>query len=389
MYAWSVFTKPLESSHGWATVDITFAFTMVIVVMALSAALGGYILDTKGPRIVASIGGIFFGAGILLTGLGYNIASLTLIYFGYGLVCGIGLGFGYITPLATLVKWFPDRRGLISGLAVMGFGLGSGLMSAFAPGMIDSLGTAMTLYIFGIIFFIAVVVSAQFLVSPPADFMPAGWTPAPGKVAGMPLGEALRSKSFYLLWLMLFINVTAGVAVISRASPMAQTFMNGSSAGGSSPENAQLAGVLMLVFALFNGMGRLFWAFLSDKIGRRQVFVILFVSQSLAFYCISVSGSLAVFVILACYIYSCLGGGFATMPAYAADTFGSKFVGRIYGWMFTAKAAAAIAGPTLYARVFQLYGSYSQALLITSIMFAAAVFLPFFAVKKKEAVYGN
>ena len=379
VYAWSIFRNPLvELGYGWTGTHINLAFTLVIIALAFSAVVGGYILDARGPRIIGTLSGIFFGMGILITGVATQIGNLWVLYLGYCLICGIGLGFGYIVPVATLVKWFPDKRGLISGLAVMGFGLGSGLMSALAPGMIDSIGAAMTLYIFGIIFFIAVIVSAQFMIPPPAGYIPAGWIPPAGRPEGATLREALRSKKFYFLWGMLFINAAAGMAVISRASPMAQTFMNGNAA-----TNAQLAGALMLVFSLFNGIGRLFWAALSDKISRRKVYFIMFVSQAVAFYVISASGSLIVFVILACYIYSCLGGGFATMPAYAADTFGTKYVGRIYGWIFTAKAAAGIAGPTLYARIFQAGGSYSPALLITSIMFAAAICIPALAAQRK------
>lgn len=373
VYAWSVFARPLAASHGWALPDITIAFTIVIVVLSLASAIGGYILDAKGPRIVATIGGIFFGLGLLIAGYGDQVAMLPIIYLGYGLVCGIGLGFGYITPIATLVKWFPDKRGLITGLAVMGFGLGSGLMSMLAPDMIVEMGIAITLYIFGGIFLVVVVGAAQFMIAPPAGYAPAGWTPPVGKpvVAGATLGEAIRSKYFYLFWLMLFLNVTAGMAVISQASPMAQTFMHESVA-----DKARLAGTLMLLFALFNGFGRLFWASISDKIGRRQVFYIMFATQAVAFYVLSEATSLTIFIILACYIYACLGGGFATMPAYTADTFGTKYVGRIYGWMLTAWGAAGVVGPIVYAKLHHHSGTYSRALFITSIMFAIALIIP-------------
>ncbi|MDR2935158.1 MAG: OFA family MFS transporter [Candidatus Adiutrix sp.] len=381
VYAWSVFVKPLMDNHGWTRADITIAFTMVIVVLSLAAAVGGYILDTKGPRIVATIGGILFGLGILITGYGDKIGSLTVIYLGYGLICGIGLGFGYITPIATLVKWFPDKRGLITGLAVMGFGLGSGLMAALAPGMIVSMGVATTLYIFGAIFLVAVVAAGQLMIAPPVGYAPAGWTPtASAPTAGATLGEAVRTKYFYLFWLMLFINITAGMAVISQASPMAQELMTDSVA-----DKAKLAGALMLLFAIFNGIGRLFWASISDKIGRRQVFYTLFITQAIVFYVLYTSSSLTIFIILGCYIYACLGGGFATMPAYAADTFGTKYVGRIYGWMLTAWGAAGIVGPMLYAQIRQSAGDYKQALLITAFMFVIALIIPALATPKKVA----
>jgi OFA family oxalate/formate antiporter-like MFS transporter len=369
-------------SHGWTRTDVTLPFTIVIVVLSFAAAVGGYILDSKGPRIVATIGGIFFGAGVLVAGYGDQVASLSVIYFGYGILCGIGLGFGYITPIATLVKWFPDKRGLITGLAVMGFGLGSGAMAWLAPGMIVSLGTAKTLYVFGAVFFVAVVAAAQFMVAPPAGYVPEGWNPpagAPAAAAGMTLGEAVRTKYYYLFWLMLFVNVTAGMAVISQASPMAQALM-----GYSVADKAKLAGTLMLLFAIFNGIGRLFWASISDKIGRRTVFFILFGSQAVVFYVLFTSTSLVVFIILACYIYACLGGGFATMPAYAADTFGTKYVGRIYGWMLTAWGAAGVVGPMVYARIFQSSGNYKQALFYTAIMFTVALIIPVLAAPPKK-----
>ena len=383
VYAWSVFVRPLMDSHGWTRTDVTLPFTIVIVVLSFAAAAGGYILDSKGPRLVATIGGIFFGTGVLVAGYGDQISSLSVIYFGYGILCGIGLGFGYITPIATLVKWFPDKRGLITGLAVMGFGLGSGAMAWLAPGMIVNMGVAKTLYVFGVVFFVAVVAAAQFMVAPPAGYVPEGWTPpagAPAAAAGMTLGEAVRTKYYYLFWLMLFVNITAGMAVISQASPMAQALM-----GDSVADKAKLAGTLMLLFAIFNGIGRLFWASISDKIGRRTVFFILFGSQAIVFFVLFTSTSLVVFIILACYIYACLGGGFATMPAYAADTFGTKYVGRIYGWMLTAWGAAGVVGPMVYAQIFQASGNYSQALLYTAIMFAVALIIPVLAAPKKLA----
>ncbi|MCL2028885.1 MAG: OFA family MFS transporter [Deltaproteobacteria bacterium] len=392
VYAWSVFIRPLNAMWQWTPAQITLAFTLVIVVLSLAAAVGGYILDSKGPRIVATMGGLFFGVGMLITGYGVSIGSLTVVYLGYGLICGIGLGFGYITPIATLVKWFPDKRGLITGLAVFGFGLGSGIMALLAStfGMIVKLGPANTLYIFGAVFLVAVTAAGQLMVSPPAGYAPAGWTPpagAPAAASGMTLGEAVSSKYFYLLWIMLFVNITAGMAVISQAAPLAQHFMSSSVAN-----TAALAGTLMLLFAFFNAVGRLAWATVSDKIGRRQVFITLFVSQAIVFFILfltpigDVAGgapgaiSIVIFTIMACYIYACLGGGFATMPAYAADTFGTKYVGRIYGWMLTAWGAAGIVGPQLYSRV-----PYKQALLITAIMFAVALIVPFLAAPKKAA----
>jgi OFA family oxalate/formate antiporter-like MFS transporter len=279
----------------------------------------------------------------------------------------------------------------------MGFGLGSGAMAALAAaGMITNLGISTTIYIFGAVFLVALVVAAQFMVAPPAGYVPEGWTPpagAPAAAAGLTLGEAVRTKYYYLFWLMLFVNIAAGMAVISQVSPMSQSFMDDTFA-----DKAKTAGTFMLLFALFNGIGRLFWASLSDKIGRRTVFFILFGSQAVVFYVLSITPPFWVFIILACYVYACLGGGFATMPAYAADTFGTKYVGRIYGWMLTAWGAAGIVGPLVYASIYKAAiaaeeaahsvtatGLYSQAFLFTAIMFAVALIIPALAAPKKLA----
>lgn len=385
VYGWSVFTKPLMAAHGWSNADVTLTFTIAIGCLAISSAIGGYILDTKGARIVATLGGVLFGLGTLITGYGDQIGSLTVIYLGYGLICGLGLGFGYITPIATLVKWFPDKRGLITGLAVMGFGLGSLMLTVLSPGMIASMGTAMTFYIFGAFFLVAVTAAAQLMIEPPPGYVPAGWIAPTGKAAsaGMTLGEAVSSKYFYLLWAMLFINITAGIALISQASPMAQELMPG---GMSAAEKAQQAGVILGIFAIVNGIGRLFWASASDKIGRRTVFLILFATQAVAFYFLSGTSNMTMFVIICSYIYACYGGGFATMPAYAADIFGTKYVGRIYGWMLTAWGAAGIMGPMLFAQIRQSSGNYSEALSITAVGLAIALVLPILAAPQKAKV---
>ena len=383
VYGWSVFTKPLMTAHNWSNSDVTLTFTIAIGCLAISSAAGGYILDTKGARIVATLGGLLFGLGTIITGFGDQIGSLTVIYLGYGLICGLGLGFGYITPIATLVKWFPDKRGLITGLAVMGFGLGSLMLTTLSPGMIASMGTAMTFYIFGGIYLEAVTAAAQLMIEPPQGYVPAGWTPPAGAktVAGMTLGEAVGSKYFYLLWAMLFINITAGIALISQASPMAQDLMPSAM---SAADKAKEAGVILGIFAIVNGLGRLFWASASDKIGRRTVFFILFISQAVAFYFLAGTKDMTLFIVICSYIYACYGGGFATMPAYAADVFGTKYVGRIYGWMLTAWGAAGIMGPMLFARIRQASGNYSEALTITAVTLAIALVLPLLAAPPKS-----
>ena len=196
----------------------------------------------------------------------------------------------------------------------------------------------------------------------------------------MTLGEAVHSKYFYLLWAMLFINITAGIALISQASPMAQEIMPSTM---SVADKAKQAGAILGIFAVINGLGRLFWASASDKIGRRTVFFILFGTQAVAFYFLSSTKELMFFTVVCSYIYACYGGGFATMPAYAADIFGTKYVGRIYGWMLTAWGAAGIMGPMLFASIRQSSGNYSEALTITAIALAIALVLPLLAAPPK------
>lgn len=386
VYGWSVFTLPLMNAHAWSRSQVTLTFTLAIACLGIAAVIGGYILDKKGARNVAIMGGILFSIGMLGTGYGNHIGSLAMIYVFYGLFGGLGVGFGYITPIATLVKWFPDKRGLITGIAVMGFGLGALILSYGAPLMIAAMGISNTFYVFGFAFLIGIVGGAWVLVEPPAGWVPAGWTPKAGsqpQAAGMTLNEAIGTKYFYLLWGMLFINVTAGIAIISQASPMAQELMG---AGMSAAEKAKQAGVILSIFAIVNGLGRLIWASLSDKIGRRTVFLLLFSTQAVVFYALSGLSDLTMFIILVSYIYACYGGGFATMPAFAADIFGTKYVGRIYGWIITAWSAAGVVGPMLFAKLREVTGNYSSALLYTSIVLAVALILPILAVSPKAKV---
>ncbi len=383
VYGWSVFTLPLMQAHGWTRSQVTLTFTIAIAFLGIAAVTGGYILDKKGARNVAITGGILFGIGMLGTGYGNNVGSLTLIYLCYGLLGGLGVGFGYITPIATLVKWFPDKRGVITGIAVMGFGFGALIISICAPLMISSIGISNTFYVFGLIFLAGIVGGAWVLVEPPAGWAPAGWTPKVGgssQVVGMTLNEAAGTKYFYLLWAMLFFNITAGIAIISQASPMAQELMG---AGMSAVDKAKQAGVILSIFALVNGLGRLLWASLSDKIGRRTVFMLLFSTQAMAFFLLSGLNNLVLFTVLVSYIYACYGGGFATMPAYAADIFGTKYVGRIYGWIITAWSAAGIVGPMLFAKLREVTGNYSSALLYTAIVLAVVLILPMLATPQK------
>ncbi len=379
IYAWSVFKKPFMAAHGWSNEQVGLAFTLVILFLGVAAAFGGRFVDKAGARKVATVAAILFGIGTILTGVADKMGSLAMLYVGYGVIGGIGNGLGYITPIAVLVRWFPDKRGFITGLAVMGFGFGAAIMGQIAPLMIpktgmvngvlsiteNGLGLANTFYIFGGVFLVALLVAAQYLNNPPAE-----WTPpasaqkkaaAATATASMDLRGALRMPQFYILWLILFINVTAGIALISNLSPLAQD------ACGIS---AVAAGTVIFITSLFNGLGRIFWSSLSDKLGRKGVFMLILGTQVPLFVLLPQVGNIVVFTAVACYILACYGGGFATMPAYAADTFGTKNMGSIYGKILLAWAAAGVAGPMLMEKIKSSSGSFKMAIYVAAALLA-------------------
>jgi OFA family oxalate/formate antiporter-like MFS transporter len=370
VYAWSVFKKPIMEQHGWTGQQVGFTFTLVILFLGLSAAFGGRFVDKAGSKKVATLAGILFGIGTLIGGFANSISNLWLLWLGYGVIAGIGNGLGYITPIAVLVRWFPDKRGLITGLAVMGFGLGAALMGQIAPLLIAAYGVTHTFYLSGITFIGVIFLAAQHLHNPPKDYQVAGVKAAQQADAksnvAVTFKEALRMNQFYLLWLTLFVNVTAGIALISNLSPLAQSQVG---------LTAITAGTLILIASLFNGFGRLFWSSLSDKIGRKNTFLIMIVSQIPLFFMLANVTNLWVFSAMCCWIMLCYGGGFATMPAFAADTFGAKNIGGIYGPLLTAWGAAAVVGPMLMEYVKAKSNSFAPAFYIAAFLLTLGVLI--------------
>ena len=362
VYAWSVYKKPLMGSYGWPETNTQATFMVLMAVLGLSAAFGGMLVDKKGPRIVATIGGILFGIGTLVAGYAAQIGNLYLLYLGFGVIAGLGNGFGYVTPIATLIRWFPDKRGLVTGLAVMGFGLGASFIGKLAPNMIsafsaaadkpDGQGVAMTFYIFGAIFFVLVTLCAQVFKNPPQGWLPAGFTPSSKTVAAADsysIGEAVRTPQWWMLWGMLFLNISAGLGLLSQLSPMAQGLIGKEDSSLDAKALAAAGGMVIFIASIFNGLGRLFWASMSDKIGRKAVFATMFITQSVLYVVLPEIANTVLFTVIACYLLACYGGGFATMPAFAADSFGPGKIGRVYGTMLTAWACAGIAGPLVFA----------------------------------------
>ena len=360
VYAWSVFKNPLIKNHGWSAPQVGFTFTLTIFFLGFSAALGGRFVDKAGTKKVASIAAILFGLGTLLAGAADSIGNIWLLWIGYGVIAGIGNGLGYVTPVAVLLRWFPDKKGFITGLAVMGFGLGAAVMGQIAPIMIKQIGIANTFYIAGAIFLAGLLIAAQKLVNPPADYTVAGNGAKNSPVAiSVDFKTARTMNQFYILWGILFLNVTAGIAIVSNLSPMAQQQL-------SLSDPAIMAGRIVAVAALFNGLGRLFWGALSEKIGRNTAFLLIFGTQIPLFLILPHVTSTAVFTTICCYILLCYGGGFGTMPSFTADTFGPKYIGSIYGPILFAWGVAGAVGPMLMEWVKKTSNSFAMALSIAA-----------------------
>jgi OFA family oxalate/formate antiporter-like MFS transporter len=340
-------------------------------------------VDKKGPKFVATVGGLLFGSATLLSGVADQMGSLPLLYLSYGIIGGLGNGFCYVTPIATLIRWFPDKRGLVTGLAVMGFGFGAFFMGKIAPAMIiaykgglTASGVAQTFYIWGVIFLVLVIGAAQLFKNPPAGWLPAGFTPSASSVSAadsLTFGEAVKTSQWWMLWGMLFLNVSAGLGLISQLSPLAQEYYKALIIDPTilaNPEAltkalAVAGGTVVSISAIFNGLGRLFWARMSDTIGRKGVFGFMFASQAVIYLLVAmgVISSYWLFLVAACYLLACYGGGFATMPAFAADNFGPGYIGKVYGFMLTAWACAGIIGPLAFAK-FKAQSLYIAAALL-------------------------
>ncbi|HKB09381.1 MAG TPA: OFA family MFS transporter [Vicinamibacterales bacterium] len=371
-YGWSVFVAPLVATTGWTLTQVSLNFTLAIAFLGVGTIIGGLWQDRAGPRPVATVAGIVYGVSYLLAGYFAAQHSLAGMYVSYGGLGGIGMGMGYITPVATITKWFPDRRGLMTGVAVAGYGAGALIMSPFAARSIVARGVPATFEILGAVYMILVVLAAQFYANPPAGWRPAGWQPT-GSVAkaastyDFSVAEAMRTLPFWLLWAMLFLNVSAGIMIISQASPMAQQLAH------MTPVAA--AGVVGLI-SIFNGAGRVFWAWVSDYLGRARVYFLLYAIQAVIFFVLPSVTNVTLFSAALAAIGLCYGGGFGTMPSFTADFFGSKFMGGIYGWILLAWGAGAIPSPILIARLRQTTGRYDQAIYTVAVVMLVAAVLP-------------
>ncbi len=377
VYGWSVFKIPLMRTQHWSETSVQLNFTLAIAFLGVGTVIGGLWQDRVGPRLVATVAGILYGIGYLVAAWGASAGSLSTIYLGYGVLSGIGMGMGYITPVATLVKWFPDKRGLMTGVAVCGYGAGALVMSPIAARLIPSRGIPFTFAALGIVYFVLVTLAAQFYANPPAGWRLAGWTPtsAVAKAATryeFTVREAASTWQFYLLFAMLFLNTSAGIMIISQASPMAHSreFV-----GMTALQAANMVGLI----SIFNALGRVFWAWVSDMIGRARVYLLLFAIQAIVFFVLPQLHSVSTFSIAFAIIGLCYGGGFGTMPSFTADFFGAKYMGGIYGWVLLAWGAAAIPSPIMIARIHQSTGVFSTAVHIVAAVLAVSIILPLIA----------
>ena len=371
VYAWSVFRKPLATQFHWSIEQVTLAFTIAIFVVGFAAFFGGQWSTKSGPRVVAMTGGFLYGAGVALAS--QSNLGLWWLYLTYGVIGGIGLGFAYIVPISVLVKWFPDKRGLMTGIAVGGFGAGALITAPVATHLIKTVGVLTTFLYLGLVFLVISVAGGYFMQNPPENYKPEGWEPSATlkkseSSRNFSLGEAVSTWQWWALWLLLFLNTTAGISVISQEAPMFQEL-----AGVTAAVAAAMVGIV----SIGNAVGRVFWASVSDMMPRRFIFLIMFLLQAILFWLLPGIGSRTTLTVVAFIILLCYGGGFGTMPAFAADYFGPKFVGSIYGLMLTAWGFASAFGPLLIAHTRQLSGHYAGGLHILSVILLCSAVLPF------------
>ncbi|MCF7983449.1 MAG: OFA family MFS transporter [Thiohalocapsa sp.] len=393
VYIWSVFQTPLRAVFpGWSETQVTLPAQIVIAVFALAVILGGRIQDRLGPRWVGTFGGLILGLGLILAGLTGKFSegvALAWLVGTYAVLGGIGIGMAYVCPIATCVKWFPDKRGLITGLAVAGFGAGAFFFAPLARALIaggdyELFGVALfplphtgvldSFAVLGVIFLTAVVLGAQLLRNPPPGYCPAGWTPpamaagaAPARFDFAP-GEMLRTPAFWLLWATYLAGSTAGLMVIMKAAPIWETFSLGAAAEGPVSHErfaaiSSAAATAVAVLALFNAAGRILWGKVSDTLGRRQTLILMFVICGLVLLGLDWMRAYPLYLLGVSLVALCFGGYLALYPAIAADYYGTRHIGVNYGFLFTAYGTGGLLGPFLAAGLMKAAGDVDYQVL--------------------------
>ena len=396
----SLFQELFTAQCNWSVPAVTQIFGVFIVVLGTSAAVWGGWLERAGPRKAGVISALCWGGGLAGLGFAVSLHQLWLVYL-FAVVCGIGQGLGYITPVSTLIKWFPDRRGMATGFAIMGYGGGAMIGAPLAVWLMAYYsekgvpGVSWTLATMGLIYFISMCIAAFGFRVAPTNWKPSGWTPPEPRANALMtqhhvhLHQSWRTPQFWLIWGVLFLNVTAGIAVISMASPMLQDVFGAKLLGIDSMETlsavqraaiAAAAAGLVGLLSLFNSVGRIFWASLSDKLGRKNTYYTFFILGIILYCALPTWGHLglpALFVISTCIILTMYGGGFATVPAYLADIFGTQMVGAIHGALITAWSAAGVVGPAIIAglREVQLTAHVARNLVYDQTLYLMAFLL--------------
>ena len=391
-YAFSVFNLPMTRLIGitqsapddWKLTDLGWIFSIAIFVLGFSAALFGRWVEEGGPRRAMFTAGLCWAAGFFLSAVGVYVHNIWLVYLGYGVLGGFGLGIGYISPVSTLIRWFPDRPGMATGMAIMGFGGGAFIASPLSVWLMRQfststhVGVAETFIVLGVVYLCFMMVGAAIVRLPPPGWAPAGYV-APTQSSKLIttqnvfVYQALKTPQFWLIWWVLCLNVTAGIGVLGQASAMSQEMFPGK------VTVAAAAGFVGLM-SLFNMGGRFFWASVSDFIGRKSTYFVFFVLGFILYSAVpytGAAGNVALFVLCFCIIISMYGGGFATVPAYLRDMFGTRYVGAIHGWLLTAWSMAGIFGPVLvnYIRQYNVEHGVAKAAAYNVTMYVMAVLL--------------
>lgn len=368
VYAWSVLTKPIMQAMGFTLKETTWTFSIAILFLGLSAGFLGDYVEKYGPRKSGLTSTCFFGLGMFGTALALHLHSLTLLYIFYGVIGGIGLGTGYITPVSTLVKWFPNNRGFATGLAIMGFGFASLIAGPLMQILVAKYGLVQNFIILGCAYMVIMAASALYLEPPKAS----NGGPANSNVKSMlpdtqfTSKEARKTWQFYALWWIFFTNITCGIGLLAVASPMAQEVVK---------MTPMAAASMVGIIGLINGLGRIFWSTISDYIGRSTVYVVFFLIQIIAFYSLAETSSAFIFQLIVFVIISCYGGGFSCMPAFLSDLFGTKELSAIHGKILTAWGMAGIAGPLLLSWIRETTNSYSITLYFFSACFIVSLII--------------
>jgi OFA family oxalate/formate antiporter-like MFS transporter len=377
VYAWSVLTNPIIAETGWQLSQVTFAFSLAILFLGFSAGFLGNKITVWGPKKSGFIAAGCFTTGLLGSALAIYIHNLWLLYFFYGCIGGIGLGVGYITPVATLLKWFPKHKGFAGGCAVMSFGFAATVAGPEMQNLVANYGLIANFIIVAVIYGTIMVLSARVLRDPDklsTDKQILQQYSAYNETESIKPSRAVRTLDFWLLWIIFFINIACGIALLSIASPMGQEI------GMTSIEAAGMVAMIGVI----NGGGRIFFATISDYIGRGMTYTLFFIIEAYAFFILSDTTNPFLFQSIVLIIIACYGGGFSCMPAYLSDIFGIKWLSAIHGRILTAWGVAGIAGPLMITRCYEYFGGHDIALKIFSGLFILSLIMSVVLIQRNK-----